>query len=100
VLLADFQVLSQTKQVDGLWHRATPFGASGYFIESGFDGVPLSHHILTTDGILGRDTLGEASPVPSSVRWQRPFGVGNRRPHVGLQTSVPDVFPTPAEDLP
>jgi type II secretory pathway pseudopilin PulG len=100
VLLADFQVLAQTKQVDGLWHRATPFGASGYFIESGFDGVPLSHHILTTDGILGRDTLGEASPVPSSVRWQRPFGVGNRRPHVGLQTSVPDVFPTPAEDLP
>ncbi len=58
VLFADFQVLSQTGGVDGLWHRGTPFGTNGYFIDAGFDFSPLSHHVLTTDGILGRDTLG------------------------------------------
>jgi type II secretory pathway pseudopilin PulG len=41
----------------GLWSRDTPFGEDGYFIDYGYDGTPLSHHILTTDGILGRDTL-------------------------------------------
>ncbi len=59
VLAGDQQVLKQTGEIDGLWHRGTPFGESGYFIDVSFDGVPLSHHILTTDGILGRDTLGD-----------------------------------------
>ncbi len=59
VLAADQAVLKQTGEVDGLWHRGTPFGENGFFIDEGFDGVPLSHHILTTDGILGRDTLGD-----------------------------------------
>ena len=60
VLAADQQILKQTGGVDGLWHRGTPFGEDGYYISYGYDGAPLSHHILTTDGILGRDTLGDA----------------------------------------
>ncbi|MHC4416173.1 MAG: hypothetical protein ACYS0G_12905 [Planctomycetota bacterium] len=62
VFAADQEILKQTGGVDGLWHRGTPFGEDGYFISLGYDGVPLSHHILTTDGILGRDTLADAPP--------------------------------------
>ena len=58
VVDADAQVLRQTAGVDGLWHRGTPLGTNGYFGEFSFDGTIVSHHILTTDGILGRDTLG------------------------------------------
>lgn len=63
VLAADLQVLKDTGGVDGLWHRGTPFGIDGYCIPYGYDDVPLSHHILTTDGIMGRDTLGGMSPL-------------------------------------
>ena len=101
VLFADFQVLAQTNQVDGLWHRGTPFGTSGYFIDSGFDGVPLSHHVLTTDGILGRDTLGESSPMSSLAPWQPRPGVGKRRVQIaGSARSVAAVPFEPEEDLP
>ncbi len=65
VLAADQKILQQTGGVDGLWHRGTSFGANGYLIDQGFDQSPLSHHILTTDGILGRDTL--IMPVPDAV---------------------------------
>ena len=44
----------------GLWSRDTPFGPFGYLIEFGFDASPVSHHVLTTDGILGRDTTSGA----------------------------------------
>ena len=98
VLFADLQVLAQTGQVDGLWHRGTPFGASGYLIDSGFDGVPLSHHVLTTDGILGRDTLGGASPMRSVVPWQPRPNAGNRRAiTVPRAAAVPAPF-APATD--
>jgi hypothetical protein len=40
----------------GLWSRDTPLGSDGYFGAFGRDD-PVSHHILTTDGILGRDRL-------------------------------------------
>lgn len=69
VLAADMQVLSDTGGVDGLWHRGTSFGIDGYFIPYGFDDVPLSHHILTTDGIMGRDTLGGMSPLAGESRY-------------------------------
>jgi hypothetical protein len=79
VFLADSQVFSQTGGVDGLWHRGTPFGTDGYFIPESFDFVPLSHHILTTDGILGRDTLGGAMPMSAQTpSWEAP----RRRPAV------------------
>ncbi len=77
VLAADQQILKQTGGVDGLWSRDTPFGANGYFIDFGYDGTPLSHHVLTTDGILGRDILGPAlRPLLARkkrrpARWQR-----------------------------
>ncbi len=101
VLFADLQVLAQTKQVDGLWHRGTPFGASGYHIDDGFDGVPLSHHVLTTDGILGRDTLGGASPMQSFVPWQPRPNTGRRRAIAALQSATgPETFFVPEEDLP
>jgi hypothetical protein len=43
--------------VDGLWSRDTPFGANGYFGGQAYDETRNSFHILTTDGILGRDFL-------------------------------------------
>ena len=42
----------------GVWSRDTPLGADGYFIELGYDFSNTSFHVLTTDGILGRDKLG------------------------------------------
>jgi hypothetical protein len=42
----------------GLWSRDTPFGENGYLIADGYDFAATSFHILTTDGVLGRDTLG------------------------------------------
>ena len=40
-----------------LWSRDTPFLSNGYFIEDSFDYAKTSYHILTVDGIRGRDTL-------------------------------------------
>ncbi|MCA9291437.1 MAG: hypothetical protein KDA25_09935 [Phycisphaerales bacterium] len=54
----DLLVLSLTRQREGLWSRDTPLGEDGYFGETSFDGTNVHHHILTTAGILGRDTLG------------------------------------------
>jgi prepilin-type N-terminal cleavage/methylation domain-containing protein len=42
----------------GLWTRDTPFGADGYFISDGYDFAATGYHILTTEGVLGRDALG------------------------------------------
>jgi prepilin-type N-terminal cleavage/methylation domain-containing protein len=42
----------------GLWTRDTPFGEDGYLISDGYDFAEASYHILTTEGVLGRDTLG------------------------------------------
>jgi hypothetical protein len=64
VLAADERMIDQVGY--GLWSRDTPFGGNGYFIDVGYDGTPLSHHVLTTDGILGRDTL----PGPPRERRQ------------------------------
>jgi hypothetical protein len=42
----------------GLWHRGTPWGSNGYLMSTSWDFLAeTSFHILTTDGILGRDTL-------------------------------------------
>jgi type II secretory pathway pseudopilin PulG len=55
--LADARMEHQTGH--GLWTRDTPMGPEGYFIEFGYDLANTSFHILTTDGIKGRDTLAE-----------------------------------------
>jgi prepilin-type N-terminal cleavage/methylation domain-containing protein len=43
----------------GLWVRGSKFGQDGYFGNVSYDTiVDTSYHILTTDGILGRDVIG------------------------------------------
>ena len=43
----------------GLWHRGSKFGAQGYYGDKSYDTiVNTSYHILTTDGIMGRDVIG------------------------------------------
>ena len=63
---ADNRVRAQTSQTGteyGLWSRDTPFGdeetSGGYFQDLGYDFVDTSFHVLTTDGIRGRDILGD-----------------------------------------
>ncbi len=43
----------------GLWTRDTPFGTDGYFIGDGYDFAATGYHILTTEGVRGRDTIGK-----------------------------------------
>ncbi|MDG1977899.1 MAG: prepilin-type N-terminal cleavage/methylation domain-containing protein [Phycisphaerales bacterium] len=43
----------------GLWSRDTQWGANGYYGELSYDTlVDTSFHVLTTDGITGRDVMG------------------------------------------
>jgi len=42
----------------GLWTRQTTFGEEGYLHDDGYDFAETSFHILTADGVRGRDTLG------------------------------------------
>lgn len=53
----DLIVRNGTGGIDGLWSRDTPFGESGYFGEESNEGLFVSHHVLTTDGIRGRDLI-------------------------------------------
>ncbi len=54
---AEDRIMAQTGGDAALWSRDTPFGSSGYFSSDGWDWVNTSYHILTVDGIRGRDTL-------------------------------------------
>ena len=57
---ADSRVLAQTNDLYGLWSRDTePYGQDGYYIDYGYDFAETSFHILTTDGIRGRDKVGD-----------------------------------------
>jgi len=51
------QELSKMTGTDGLWSRDSFYGPDGYFGECAIDGTNVSHHVLTTGGIRGRDTL-------------------------------------------
>ena len=42
---------------DGLWSRDTPYGANGVWSNEAIGGFYNSAHLLTTEGILGRDLL-------------------------------------------
>ena len=46
------------KDGHGLWSRDTSLLEDGYFIPEGYDFVETSFHILTIDGVRGRDTTG------------------------------------------
>ncbi|NNF41476.1 MAG: type II secretion system protein [Phycisphaerales bacterium] len=54
---ADGRQMAQTGY--GLWSRDTTFGEDGYFIPEGYDQAATSYHILTTDGIKGRDIVSD-----------------------------------------
>ena len=60
------------------WELDHGYESPGFFQEVSFDGLPLSHHVLTTDGILGRDTLGGIQPLapPQSRAVRRPVIAG------------------------
>jgi prepilin-type N-terminal cleavage/methylation domain-containing protein len=42
----------------GLWTRHTSFGDEGYLISDAYDFASTAFHVLTTEGVRGRDTLG------------------------------------------
>ena len=43
----------------GLWSRDTQWGTDGYYGNFAYDTiVDTAYHVLTTDGILGRDVIG------------------------------------------
>ena len=57
---SDARVRAQTGGAESLWSRTTPLGGSpngGYFMGDAYDNTSTSYHILTTNGIRGRDTL-------------------------------------------
>jgi prepilin-type N-terminal cleavage/methylation domain-containing protein len=57
---ADGRMRQQTGNENwGLWSKDTVWGEDGYLIEYGYDQAASSFHILTTDGIRGRDILGD-----------------------------------------
>jgi prepilin-type N-terminal cleavage/methylation domain-containing protein len=60
---ADGRVLAQQQQAGeypaGLWHKQTTFGADGYYSDTAYDFASTSFHILTTEGIRGRDILAD-----------------------------------------
>ena len=56
--LADGRARQQNNQI-GLWHRGTPFGTNGYFIDASYDFSNTSFHVLTANGILGRDFVSQ-----------------------------------------
>ncbi len=56
---------SQSGDTLGLWSRETPLGGTwfpgspgGYFMDDAYDSTSTSFHVLTTEGILGRDVGG------------------------------------------
>jgi prepilin-type N-terminal cleavage/methylation domain-containing protein len=55
---SDRRAQRQSPDGQGLWTRDTTFGDNGYLIADGYDFAATSFHILTTDGVRGRDTLG------------------------------------------
>jgi type II secretory pathway pseudopilin PulG len=55
---SDRRAINQSPDEVGLWTRQTTAGEDGYLIPDGYDFAATSFHILTTEGVLGRDTLG------------------------------------------
>jgi prepilin-type N-terminal cleavage/methylation domain-containing protein len=57
---ADGRMRQQTGNENwGLWSKDTAWGEDGYLVEYGYDQAASSFHILTTDGIRGRDMIGD-----------------------------------------
>ncbi len=54
----DRRAARQSTDQAGLWSRDTPFGDDGYLMNDGYDFAESSYHVLTIDGVRGRDTIG------------------------------------------
>jgi type II secretory pathway pseudopilin PulG len=58
-LVGTARAMRDETRAGSLWSRNTPFGPAGYYGNQSYDFlVRTSFHILTTDGIEGRDILG------------------------------------------
>ena len=57
-LSSDRRAARQDTAAVGLWSRDTPFGEDGYLMGDGYDFAETSYHVLTIDGVRGRDTVG------------------------------------------
>ncbi len=62
-LMGVLEAMSSDRRIEqqsghGLWSRDTSLGQDGYFVPEGYDFADTSFHILTIDGIRGRDTIG------------------------------------------
>ncbi len=95
VQASDEQILARTGGVDGLWSRDTPLGPDGYFLQSAFDNVVnVSHHVLTTEGIFGRDTLGRRTkpiaPISGGLHGPNHF---RARTRARIPTFIEGVMP-------
>ncbi len=78
---------------DGTWSRSTPLAGDGYFNEIALEPIRLSHHVLTADGILGRDTLD-----PAALDGEGAAAILRRR---GLAAATTErARPSAAVDLP
>ena len=62
------------RRLEGLWSKDTPWDDDGYLIQYGYDEAETSFHILTTDGIRGRDILEHGVPRPTRGRVSRLAG--------------------------
>ena len=98
----DARVLDQTGGVDGLWSRDTPLGETGYYGELSFDGIVVSHHVLTTDGIIsgtgnrtpgicvtGRDVTNYTMPEGTNQLTKQLALKMKRLPRAGLEPATP-----------
>jgi prepilin-type N-terminal cleavage/methylation domain-containing protein len=57
---ADGRMRAQSGNANwGLWSKDTSWGDNGYLIDAGYDQAATSFHVLTTDGIKGRDVVGD-----------------------------------------
>lgn len=64
----------------GLWSRDTPLGESGYFSDVAYDLTQTSFHVLTTEGIHGRDTVDSGGvALPSKRRLTGQPSAGSAR---------------------
>jgi len=79
----DATVLAGTGGEVGLWTRDTPVGADGYYGSVSFDGFVTGHHVLTADGILGRDVLSTKPGGGVARAGARMIGADRSRPGSG-----------------
>lgn len=82
----DEQVREQNNGDFGLWSKDTPWGDDGYLIEYGYcNDCETSFHVLTTDGIRGRDVLQHGAPRPRPARGTSLGGRADRHQRVPVE---------------